>query len=272
MSDLMLSTVSNVPLLFWVGGSALGYIAVTNILWWIRATPGLRSSYGRASLFVARFLYYLVVPYLVLGGWPRQPQQGLLALEDLGLVGLSLQWPVTRWLEAAGTGLGLGLLALLILGLAWINALHLGRTERDKGAVALAPRPLWDVLLSGLYLEVHWAFYRGGLAVALGDIYGGVFWGLAAACLERLLNPFWRAGWRTAAEAGQNWLNTGLALTSSLLFLLTRNLWICLAVHWLLALAFWSLASQREGTRGGRSSVPGSSSGGLAAGRTDEAP
>lgn len=258
-------------MLLWVGGSVLGYIAIANVLWWFRATVWLRSPSGRALFQMGRFLYYLVVPYLALGGWPRQPQQGLLALEDVGLVGLSLQWPVTRWLEAAGTGFGLGLLALLILGLAWANASRLSRRARGESALSFEPRPWWAVLVGGLYLEAHWAFYRGGLAVALGDVYAGVFWGLAVACLECLLNPFWRAGWQRRGRGGQVWLNAGLALTSALLFLLTRNLWICLAVHWLIALVFWSLARHREGSHTGQPSVPGPPRRGLVTGRTDEA-
>lgn len=261
--------IADAPLLFWVGGSILAYVGMANLLWWIRSTVWLRSLYGRAVFQLGRFLYYVVVPYLVLGGWrPRvlgwQSQQGLLALEDLGLVGLSLQWPATRWLEAAGTGLAVGFLVLLLLWLAWASASRLSPNAPRAVALSFARRPWWAVLVSILYLEVHWAFYRGALAVALGDVYAGVFWGLAAACLEWALNPFWRAGWQTAAQAGRAWLNIGLALTSALLFLLTRNLWICLAVHWLLALVFWALARHQHGPGVGRLSLPGLPSGGRA--------
>jgi hypothetical protein len=261
--------IADAPLLLWVGGLILAYVGMANFLWWIRPTAWRRSPYGRAVFQLGRFLYYVVVPYLALGGWhPRvlgwQSQQGLLALEDLGLVGWSRQWPATRWLEAAGTGLALGLLALLLLWLAWAAASRVSPAAPCDAALSFARRPWWAVLVGGLYLEVHWAFYRGGLAVALGDIYAGVFWGLAAACLEWTLNPFWRAGWQTAAQAGQVWLNTGLALTSALLFLLTRNLWICLAVHGLLALTFWALARHQHDPVLGRLSLPGLPSGGAA--------
>lgn len=251
MSDLLLSLASYPPLLFWVGGSILAYVVVTNLLSWIKLRGVLRSFYVRALFQVARFGYYVVVPYLALGGWPRQPRQGLLALEDLGLVGLSLEWPVTRWLEAAGTGLGLGFLTLLTLGLAWANVSRVSRSSRSAGGLPFAPRPWWAVLVSGLYLEIHWAFYRGALSVVLGDVYAGVFVGLGAVCLEWVLNPFWRAGAApfapSVSQAGQIWLNAGLALTSALVFLLTRNLWICLTIHWLLALVFWLLTRRRAG-------------------------
>jgi hypothetical protein len=269
VSTLAVPVIADAPLLLWVGGSILVYTAAAHLLWWIRPTAGLRSFYGRALFQLGRFLYYLVVPYLVLGGWrPRflagRSQQGLLALEDLGLVGLSLQWPVTRWLEAAGTGLALGLLALLLLGVAWAGASRLSPTDRQGGALSFAAHPWWTVLVSSLYLEVHWAFYRGGLVVALDDLYAGVFMGFAAVCLEWLLNPFWRAAWQIASQASHVWLDAGLALTSALLFLLTRNLWVCLGVHWLLALVFWALGRRAEELLRGHSSLSGLPSSGLA--------
>lgn len=263
MPDFVLPSIADSPLLYWVIGSAAIYVVAANLLWWVRSTALAGSPYGRGLFQAGTFLYHVVLPYLALGGWwplaqgtsvlGWQPQQGLLALADMGLVGLSQQWPATRWLEAAGTGLGLGLLSLLALWLAWVNASRVSRIERGAGdipnrvSLGFAPRPWWAVLVGGFYLEIHWAFYRGALAVVLHDVYAGVFVGLAAVCLEWALNPFWRGGVAllegTTPDAGRIWLNAGLALTSALLFLLTRNLWICLAVHWLLALAFWALAS-----------------------------
>jgi len=271
-------SIVDAPLFPWIVASLAAYVVAANLLWAIRSTARgarwLGSPYGRILLYAGSFFYYLVVPYLVLGGWwpfsgdvglpGWQPQQGLLALADMGLVGLDRQWPVTRWLEAAGTGLALGLLSLFVLGLAWLNASRLSARRRPAGAVsgplrpgrrlalAFAPRPWWAVLVGALYLEVHWAFYRGALAVILDDVYAGVFLGLAVVCLEWLLSPFWRRGLTpptgTAPDAGRTWLNVGLALTSALLFLLSRNLWICLAVHWLLALALRALARSPSAT------------------------
>jgi len=251
--------IANAALLPWVGGSILAYVGMANLLWWIRPTAWQRSPYGQALFQLGRFLYYLVVPYLVLGGWRPaildwQSLPGLLALEDLGLVGWSRQWPATRWLEAAGTGLALGLLALVLLWLAWARASRPSRIARGDGALAFAPQPWWAVLVSGLYLEVHWAFYRGSLAVTFDDVYVGVFVGLTIVCLEWLLNPFRRASWQIPSRAGQPWLDAGLALTSAMLFLLARNLWVCLAIHWLLAIAFWALARHQHGPVGGRPS------------------
>ena len=257
------------PLWLWIAGTVLVYAITTNALWlgYRRGTSHLasqmgvvppeqslaglptRSRYRRWLLQVGRFLFYLVIPYLALGGWPRQPYQGLLALEDLGIVGLGGRWPVTRWLEAAGIGLGWGLLALLLLTLALCPRTGMfsnGRTPSalpsSGGGVRLRfrPRPWWVILVDVLYLEVHWAFLRGGLAVALDTrlaghaMYAAVFLGLGLVYLEWSLNPFWRQDWRLESQAAVRWLRAALALVVAVLYLFTRNLWICLAVHWLL--------------------------------------
>ncbi len=230
------------PLLLWVLGSVLVYILGVNVLWLTRETRRLPAGAGSALYQAGRFLYYLGVPYLVLGGWPLEPHRGLLAPVTLGLAGLDATWTVSRWLEAAGTGVGVGLLALGFVALAWLNA------NRGQGAARLgfSAIPPWKVLIDGLYLQVHWAFYRGALAMLFDDLYVGVFWGLVLVCVELLSSPFWRRCWRTRACAGDAWLLGVQALVSALLFLLTHNLWICLAVHWALSLTGWGLARSRR--------------------------
>ena len=125
------------PLLFWVGGSVLAYALVVNALWWARSY--WRSPYGRTLAEVGRFFFFLGIPYLALGGWPQRPYQGLLSLEELGLAGLGGQWQVTRWLSAVGVGLGWGLVALLILAIAWAN----GNRRANGLQLSFSSRPWW---------------------------------------------------------------------------------------------------------------------------------
>jgi hypothetical protein len=227
-------------LLYWVGASVLACALVTNLAWRLRSQVLLPPIAQDALVQLARFLFCLGVPYLALGGWPQPPLRGLLSLEKLGLAGLQPRWPATRWLSTAGTGAWVALGAFLILLLAWRSA--------RRGAVRLyfSPRPWWALLVDGLYLEVHWAFYRAGLAVALGDLYTGVFAGLGLVYLEGVLDPFWRAGWREQSQVAGRWLRAALALVSALIFLLTQNLWVCLAVHGVLELAFWRIGRPVE--------------------------
>jgi VanZ family protein len=235
--DRLASAYASSPLLFWVGGSVLIYALLAHALWLTNSQPFRRSPSSRWSVQVGRFLFYVGILYLALGGWPRRPYQGLLSLEDIGLVGLSVRWPLTRWLEAVGTSLGLGLLVFLILLLAWSHA----NRSAAEARLHFSPRPWWAIVVDVLYMEGHWAFYRGALAVTLGDVYGGVFLGLGLVYLEWSLNPAWRQGWRMESQAASQWLRGALALVAALIYLLTRNLWVCLGVHWLLELTFWRL-------------------------------
>ncbi|MGC9334347.1 MAG: hypothetical protein ACP5JJ_09380, partial [Anaerolineae bacterium] len=114
------------PLLLWILASVLAYAAGTSLVWRVNSRGAIRRPYDQWLVEGARFLFHLAIPYLALGGWPRRPYQGLLALEDMGLVGPGPAWPVNRWLEAVGTGLGLALLALMVLLVAWNQAHHLG--------------------------------------------------------------------------------------------------------------------------------------------------
>lgn len=236
------------PLLIWVLASVLVYFLATNALWLIK--DHWRSPYLPWLVRLGRFLFFLAVPYLALGGWPRGPYQGLLSLEDMGIVGLDERWPVTRWLEATGIGLGWGLVALLMLALALASA-----NRRTEGVWLRFPsRPWWLILVDGIGLTVHWAFYRSALVLALGDAYAGVFWGLGLIYLEWSLNPFWRKGWRIESQAATSWLRGALAFVVALLFILTRNLWICLVVFWLLEFALRYLGRERVQSAGARAS------------------
>ena len=240
MLDQLSSILSASPLLLWVIASILAYGAGTSLAWYVRRRDAWRAPYDQWLAEGARFVFYLVVPYLALGGWPRQPYQGLLAPADMGLVGPGPAWPATRWLEAAGTGLGFALLALIVLLVARSQATR----ATGEDAFGFFSRPWWLLLVDGLYLEVHWAFYRGALVIMLGDLYAGVFWGLGLAFVEWSLNPSWRNGWRQPSRAASIWLRAALALLSALLFLLTRNLWVCLGVHWLLTAILWRSTPQ----------------------------
>jgi hypothetical protein len=245
--DRLTIAYTSSPLLFWTVGSLLAFVLGTNLLWLTRSISVRRTSYGRAFEQAGRFVFFLGIPYLVLGGWPRRPFQGLLSLEDLGLVGVNPRWPATRWLDAAGTAVGLGLVAFLVLALAWTNV-HRGSPD---SRLRFLPRPWGVILVDVLYLQVHWAFYRSALAVTLGDLYPGVFLGLGLIYLEWSLNPFWRQGWQSESQAAVRWLEAALALLVALLFLLTRNLWACLAVHLILELAFRRLWSGPAATQAG---------------------
>ena len=247
--DRLALTYTESPLLFWVLGSIVAYVLVTNALYLVQSRNGRTSPFERWLVEAARALYFLGIPYLALGGWPRPPFGGLLSLADIGLVGLGGRWTPTRWLSATGTALGFGLVALVLLlaawGLARRGAAGVPAREGAPRQLGFQPRPWWLSLIEVLYLEVHWAFYRGTSIVLLEEIYTGVFVGLGLVYLEWTLNPFWRRGWRSEVAAADQWLRAALALVAALVFLSTRNLWLCFGVHLLLELIIRRLGRMR---------------------------
>jgi hypothetical protein len=229
------------PLVAWLGGSLLFYVVASNLLW--RFSAWLASPPGSAVVQTGRLLYGLGVPYLALGGWPQRPYRGVLSPESLGIVGFGGQWDVAGWLEAAGTGIGLGVVAFLFLLLAWSSA----QAKDARVGLYLGPRPWWALLVDIVYLQAHWAFYRAGFAQITGSVYWGVFLGLGFVLLEWSLNPLWRCGWHREAMAGARWVRTVIALIVALVFLYSRNLWVCLAVHLLLELPLRAIGRVTRG-------------------------
>ncbi len=244
MADLWSSIGSQTRLVAWLCGSVLAYAVAANIGWLIRDKDNQHWFYGRWPAEAGRFLYYLGIPYLALGGWPQGLHQGLLSLGDMGIVGLDTSWTLTRWLQAASTGIGWGLVGLLFLVLSWVNAnRNVGNFRLEFSRVSQ-----WRVLVDVLYLGIHWAFYRGALTLITGDLYAGTFFGLGLIYLEWSLNPLWRRGWRSQPQAAIRWLRATLALVIAVLFFLSRNLWICLVVHGLLELLLRQLGRARLGS------------------------
>jgi hypothetical protein len=224
-------------LMIWLLGSVSINALATNALRFVEGSHSWQRFYRGWVWEGARFLYFVGIPYLALGGWPQGPNRGLLSLGDMGIVGLDAIWPVTRWLQAAGAGLGWGLTVLVFLVLSWVSA------NRHAGGrlLSFSARPWWSVLVDVLYLQIHWAFYRGILTLVTGDPYAGTFVGLGLVYLEWLLNPFWRQGWREQSVVATLWLRSAMALVIAVAFFLSRNLWICLLVHGVLEFAMRQL-------------------------------
>lgn len=242
MANLWIMGEAETALMTWLLGSVLINVLATNLMWFIEGNDFWRRPYRRWVWEVVRFLYYVGVPYLVLGGWPQDPNRGLLSLGDLGIAGLDAIWPPTRWLQATGAGLGWGLAVLLLLVLSWMNAnRHAGNLQ-----LAFSPEPWWYVLVEVLYLQIHWAFYRGALTLVMGDLYAGTFLGLGLVYLEWGLNPFWRQGWGEQSLAAVRWLRAAEALGIAVAFLLSRNLWICLLTHGVLELSLRQFGRERS--------------------------
>jgi hypothetical protein len=232
------------PLGLWIAASILVYALASVVVWYFRqARPG-RLGRAVAALQawhwrgwpreILRFGYYIGPPYAAL----------LLGVASPRLLGLSS----LDWAQSSGLGvvLGSGTFVLLLLGWwqyarATRNLVQPGKGPLATEVAALA-RP-WGVgalLLEVIYLEAHWAFYRAGAILLLGD-YAGVFLGCAVAILEMLSRPLLWGRLRQPGQADGFLFTTSLAFVVTILFLFTHNLWVCAIVHGGLALGILSL-------------------------------
>jgi hypothetical protein len=61
---------------------------------------------------------------------------------------------------------------------------------------------------------------------------------------EWAADPFWRQGWHHESRAAERWLHASMATMVTLLFLFTRNLWVCFVLHLLLESVFWRIGRE----------------------------
>lgn len=157
-------------------------------------------------------LYFLGIPAIALIRGAVLPRfMGLTHLDWIGGIGPSIQ---------AALFFGLLLMA--------INFIR-GRVGfADPGVASLLVN-----LKEALYLQVHWALYRAFAAPLLG-LSGGVLAGWAISLAEGLL---YILGKRQGGPEHQAALFRfgSLAVATGVVFLFSRNLFYCLALHWLLA-------------------------------------
>lgn len=172
----------------------------------------------RAVGDIFRWAYYLILPYLVL----------LFGYDTVRALGI---WNVD-WIGALGyAGILAPGMALLFL---WVwrpfaraqhpHAVDESRWSRARHALEL------------IYQEAHWAFYRSGPILWLGNAYWGSFFGLGLVLLEGWSNPEVRDNVHDISRADAPLWTGSLAVMSTIVFIFTQNSWYALIVHALLDL------------------------------------
>jgi hypothetical protein len=224
----------------WLLGSFLAIVLATQVAWiFVRrkaADPAFQIGPLAAAGWLALGLFYLVVPFLAL-------QRGVISPYALGLS--EINWPATL-----SNGLVLAALVVAIALFGWL----LYRRTLPEGP---APAPLTRLVTglrgpAGALLEQwHWAFYRATAAAALltlpaalplglgrilekmqaDPLYWGAWLGIALAGVEWALDPFGRAALATEPGRASAIRRGALAIATTGIFVLTRNLWLCLAAH-----------------------------------------
>ncbi|GAB4532321.1 MAG: hypothetical protein Kow0063_12690 [Anaerolineae bacterium] len=199
---------------------------------------------------IARFVYYIGLPYVtvILGVVPGRYlglvgsdkiQTGVpLAASQAGLLVhlrdyLSLL--VLGWLSGVGVLLGLAVIALFFLGVAWAAYGYFKASLVSGDRITPAFLPLESVSLTQtLYQAVHWSFYRGAVWLLADDLYLGVVGGIILVGGEWVLDTGWmkRIGhspWREVLL-----IDASVLIASAVIFFFVPNLWLVLPVQWLL--------------------------------------
>lgn len=218
-------------LLLWIAGSVALYALAVNLLDYARRSPHTRLGHLVTRLDswlhrfwlvqTFRFAYYVGLPFLALIRGAMSPR--LLGLSHLD------------WIGGIGSGVPLGLGAFLLLVWGWshyIRSLGRRKVERPRLAEVHTLSQPWGwplILLEVIYLEAHWAFYRSGPLAVLRD-YWGVFAGLGVVFIEWAMNPKLRRSLGTERQGEIVWSGS-LALVIAIIFLFTRNLWLCALIH-----------------------------------------
>lgn len=239
-------------LLLWIAGSVALYALAVNLLDYARRSPHTRLGHLVTRLDswlhrfwlvqTFRFAYYVGLPFLALIRGAMSPR--LLGLSHLD------------WIGGIGSGVPLGLGAFLLLAWGWshyIRSLGRRKVERPRLAEVHTLSQPWGwplILLEVIYLEAHWAFYRSGPLAVLRD-YWGVFAGLGVVLIEWAMNPKLRRSLGTERQGEIVW-NGSLALVIAIIFLFTRNLWLCALIHLGLEMGLLTVLGALYGKRGVR--------------------
>ena len=234
----------------WLGGSFLLAVLSANLAWLFRKyhlgkigdlVSRLSAwSFSPWLLQFLRLLYYVGVPSAALMG------RRVIVEQYLGLSGgtEAIASETAKWTHCVrslgwAAVLGIGTWSLLSLGWWGYRRASLSVANvadvADRGQVFAADVPVWVLLREAIYHEVHWAFYRNAPIVAFhergGDVYWGIWIGLAIVALEAILNPAWRKGLADPQKAPAQLMRGALAVVSSVLFWEMPNLWLAMALH-----------------------------------------
>jgi len=231
----------------WLGGSLLLAVLWTNLAWLLRrprsgpvgefVTRLVAWRFSPSLLQSFRLLYYLGLPFAALS-WGRDAVVSrLLGLQVIKLPVSAAKatgaYVAANWLDWATDGgwaaaVGIGTWGLLVLGWWFYRRAVVATDDRDATSGAGTG---WVFLRESAYHEVHWAFYRNAPILTVGA-YWGIWIGLGLVAVEAALNPAWRRDLAHPQRTPGLLVRAALAVVSSVLFWLTENLWLALALHW----------------------------------------
>ncbi len=200
-------------------------IGTAGVYWVFHAEGGRwisvidKSPYGAVGREIALFLFMVGIPFVAL--ITGAAGVNLLALgADLASPDHIAGFTFANWVR------GFGIAAVTASGVVvlwWV----IGKSGPHGLPWSIGIQAVRDAF----YSEAHWVFYRAAPALLLNDPYWGVVVGTAAVALEWLAHP--QAGaWLQSIEARQRLvLRLACLLSSGLLYLATRNLWLMILAN-----------------------------------------
>lgn len=186
----------------------------------------------RVLLEILRLLYYLGLPFAALYiGW--------VDLRSMGLGNLD-------WADGIRWAIVIVLAGWLLLMAIWLPYL---RATMDVLATPTTQFSFPRRLVELVYMQAHWAFYRAVAIVFLpGEMRDALYWGaaigLGLTLLEALASPRIRQRLTQIGAADGIVWNFGQAALNALAFVVTRNLFLLLAIQFLLDLTVPHLRAQ----------------------------
>jgi len=224
MSDIRLT------LWGWIGLSFTAHVVMRMLVWHFRQPrPSKMGQWVErfkrwaGTPFLISFVrvgYFILLPYLLL----------LRGVTNSRWMGLSnLDWP-----QGLGIGMPIALAAAALLAVAVWRYQHLTHNSASFPRSNFVAQPWgWATILPGvIFSEVHWAFYRSGtLALGWGR-YAGCFASLLIILLEQALDPAVTDGVQKPSRSLNALMPGVFALLSTIWFYFTANLWLTIAMHW----------------------------------------
>lgn len=230
------------PAAWLLGSTALAIVAV-NLAWLVaRHSRRVRATGAQIAAWLAIALFFIFPP---LFAW----RAGALSPTYLGLSGLD-------WIPSLMNGAPVIAIVLAVLVAGWLiyrRTLPRPSSQAGRGheQVMMALRAPLDAALC----QWHWAFYRAAAVAwiamsapgahslsrtlnldlaattAADALYWGSWLGLLFLAVEWALNPFTRSALRTPVAQEKALRQIALAIATTAIFALTRNLWICWICH-----------------------------------------
>lgn len=204
----------------------------TNLAWRWESLPARRwprpvSTLARVGYELLRVVFYVGPLYLaLLFGWIDLRAVGLGPLGTLGI----------DWANGVAWIVVLGLGAWGLLMLIWAPyrraTVSLGEHYTPE-EWASSPRRGLEVLL----MQAHWAFYRGAFVLLVSNIYAGTILALGLTLAEAWSDPKVRRYFVNVGQVESGAWSAGLAIISTLAYLLTLNLWLVASLHLVLEFA-----------------------------------